>query len=198
MGFRSQDRGSRRRRVDLVPLRHLDVADAESAQPAPARGNAADAEQVVVGAIAASGDPILMRSAAVRDNIPLVTWPEWRAAVLGGHPLSGAADDPDGDRVPNLLEFVFGGDPFTPGPPPAVLVEKENAAGPGHVRLAIPRQGDRLAKLAVETSADLAAWSPVEIEVLEDSPQQWVVSPVASPAPPPARRFYGVRATLPD
>ncbi len=89
---------------------------------------------------------------------------EWRRAVFGeAENLGLAADtaDPDGDGVPNLLEYAFGGDPLRPGT--ATLPALSVMAGE-HLALSLARVGDPALVYAVQatdTLGDPASWTDI-------------------------------------
>lgn len=104
--------------------------------------------------------------ATVRTGVTLPSGFEaWRRARFGAdaaNPATGGdTGDPDGDRRPNLLEYFLGTDPLgrdTTGPDLTAL----RGAGPAEVDFAFTHQA-AAAEVAVviESSTDLAAWSPV-------------------------------------
>jgi hypothetical protein len=81
----------------------------------------------------------------------------WRAGVTWGLSASDALSDPDGDGVPNLLEYAFDLPPLYPQPAPSARVLREPDGWVAH-----PPAFRPAADLAVEAeiSTDLRTWSP--------------------------------------
>lgn len=101
---------------------------------------------------------------------PFEVWKNTRFGTQAAEPLvSGGTADPDGDSLPNLLEYACGTDPTTANPSPLTL----DLSG-GILRLHVPR--DPLASdvtLVVETSSDLTdpeSWTQVDTVIEENSP----------------------------
>jgi len=157
------------------------------------RLNGAPGVQVVVGTVHPSGSPFLMQSLTVRS------YDQWRTTELAGEPLGGINDDPDQDGVANLLEFIFGSNPMTPGPPPVTVISKVNVAGNDYLQISIPRRRDRLALLKVQVSSDLQTWHDggAFTEVMADNPLEWVVRDKTPYPPAGGKRFMRLAATLP-
>ena len=106
-------------------------------------------------------------------------------------PLSAAADDFDGDGVPNLGEYATGTDPRDHG-------DRANfpaAVAGDHFIITVPKaDGVTDVGIVVEHSANLQSWSAVGTTVVEDSASQLVVritATVSSAVPP--RGFLRVR-----
>ena len=150
----------------------------------------------VLGSIQSSGSPWLMKSAAVTNAAPpKTTWAQWQAANLTSEPLDEPGDDPDGDGTSNLLEFVFGTPPLTPGNPPVTPVSLSS----GHAVISIPRRIDHVANLIVEVSGDLINWSsgPLHTEVISDGVSTLVVRDLTPLDASNPKRFIRLRAVLP-
>ncbi len=122
--------------------------------------NVADAGEVILGEVDADGSPFLMKSAAVVQALPPATsWGQWQASELAGESRNGPEDDPDGDGVKNVLEYVFGTDPRNPDTLPKPVVSIFEAGEGRHLAITIPRRKDRpSASLVVEVSEDLDIW----------------------------------------
>lgn len=85
----------------------------------------------------------------------------WRFETFGVTTDVGpAADlaDPDGDGLPNLLEYALGGDPLRPELPG--LTPSASVRADGALAFSFPRLRDDLA-YHVESSADLQVWTTV-------------------------------------
>lgn len=85
----------------------------------------------------------------------------WRAARFGGQAgvptVSGATADPDGDGLPNLLEYALDTDPSAPNAGPA----PSTAAPSGRLQLTFRRRAAPALTYLVEASSDLATWTPI-------------------------------------
>jgi hypothetical protein len=150
----------------------------------------------VLGSIQSSGSPYLMKSAAVTNAAPpKTTWAQWQATNLTSEPLDEPHDDPDGDGIPNLLEFIFGTPPRTAGSPPLTPVTLSS----GHAVISIPRRVDHTATLIVEVSGDLSNWSsgPLYTEVVSDGISALVVRDLTALDASNPKRFIRLRAVLP-
>ncbi len=83
----------------------------------------------------------------------------WRYARFGGSTdtaIVGETADPDGDGIPNLLEYAFGTDPAAPTPPSALPVVSTVSARPALTFTATKAAID--VQFVVEVSPDLASW----------------------------------------
>lgn len=122
--------------------------------------------------VSALWDPIVSTLDAIRrwpahDLFPAtLSYDAWRAqhfseSELADPTLSGDAADPDGDGLPNLLEYASGGDPRTRSEVPRLFV-RANGFGDqtgwrlSYRRLLLAHEVD----YAVETSSDLKVWTP--------------------------------------
>ena len=165
-----------------------------NAFPAPVNWEAKDAT-AVLGTIHLSGSPFLMQSAAVTNARPPDTsWDQWQEDHLAGEARNGPLDDPDGDGVPNMLEYVFGTSPRQAG----VATVMPVAVVGGHVQITIPRRIDHPAALTVEVSSDLTHWQSgagVTTEV-SNTPEPWVVRDETVLGPAHPRRFIRLKAGL--
>lgn len=160
----------------------------------PLEWEAKDAS-AILGTIHSSGSPFLIQSAAVTLASPPTTWEQWKAEELSGEAQNGPDDDPDGDGVSNLLEYVFGLPPKQAGPPPDTPV----ALVDGYLRMTVPRRADHSsAVLTVEVSPDLVNWySGAGQTVVVSNTAAALVVRDATAAPVPGSRFMRLRATLP-
>jgi hypothetical protein len=151
----------------------------------------------VVGQVNATGEPFLMRTAAVSGvRPPDTSWDQWVSVELAASPSDGPDDDPDRDGSPNLLEYVFGTLPTVFNPPVSTPV----ALDAGRLVMTVPRRIDRPAILTFEVSGDLSGWDsgPAFTEVLEDGLERLVVGDLAAVGVDDPRRFMRLRAALPE
>lgn len=148
---------------------------------------------VVIGTVNPGGVPFLMRSEVIRD------YPQWRALTLVGEPRDAPGDDPDGDGVSNLMEFVFDTDPKNPASRNTAAGSFVNISGEDYLQLAIPRKRSHLATLTVQVSSDLEAWNsgPAFTEVVSDDPLMWTVRDKTSRSASGGKRFIRLQAVLP-
>ncbi len=90
----------------------------------------------------------------------------------GQNPADG---DPDGDGIPNLLEYALGTHPLVANPSP-ITFESVTVGGREHFQLVIPRNPAAThLEFAVESSADLVEWTTGETVVIEDAPDRLIV-----------------------
>ncbi len=82
--------------------------------------------------------------------------------AAGDDAISGPGADPDGDGIPNLLEYVLGGDPNVPNRGIAPSVDVTGVDGVDYLRLEYHRDPDAVGvDLVVERSSDLVEWTPI-------------------------------------
>lgn len=132
---------------------------------------------------------------------PVSSYSEWReshftSAELSDEGISGDGADPEGDGLPNLLEYAFGGRPaaFTPRYRLPLVGERD-----GFLTITFPRLRDANDIIyRVEVSADLAEW--VEIWNSGDVPfpdPQFNIAPTtvadAEPLAGTGKRFLRMR-----
>ena len=183
---------------EWVLFRHTSWTWPQAALPGPPgfplEWEAKDAT-AVVGSINAAGSPFLMQSAAVSQASPPTTWAQWQAENLAGVSLDGPDDDPDGDGVTNLMEYVFG---LPPGQAGAPSLTPASFVG-GYLQLSVPRRPDHTsALLTVEVSPDLVNWDSGPGYTVEVSNTiAALVVRDATAAPVPGKRFMRLRADLP-
>jgi hypothetical protein len=149
--------------------------------------------QVVMGTVNPGGSPFLMRSEITRDYV------QWRAMSLAGEPLNGPGDDPDGDGLTNMLEFVFDTLPKNASSKAAATGSFLEIAGQRYLQLTVPRKRTHLAANSVQVSSDLEQWDEGSAftEVVSDSATQWIVRDKTSvSAAPGGRRFIRFKAGL--
>lgn len=150
----------------------------------------------VVGEIHAADSPVWMESVAVTNAMPPSTsYSQWQADRLTGEPLSSPNQDPDGDGVCNLLEFVFDTPPRTAGAPVSTPVTLVSDC----LQISIPRRADHTAVLTVEVSGNLTDWfsGAAHTVVVSDGPAALIVRDLTVLGPAHPRRFIRLRAVLP-
>jgi hypothetical protein len=113
----------------------------------------------------------------------------------------GAADDPDGDSVTNLMEFVFGTNPLQGGPEAltATAVEVAGVQYPAVVYTRRPALGGVTASVLASASLDfgsLLAVAEVSVTPRGDGLDDVLVRSSVPLAQQP-RQFFRVEATLP-
>lgn len=173
--------------------------DANSFVPSIRQWEVASAT-AIVGSINSSGSPFLMKSASVTNAAPPATsWSQWQGENLVGVSLNGAGDDPDHDGVSNFLEFVFGTQPFTAGPPPSTSLEIVESGGQNFLQMRLARRVDHTADITAEVSSDLQLWQSgaTRTAVVESSLAVLVIRELTPIDPFNPRRFMRLRATLP-
>lgn len=160
--------------------------------PSPAIEWYAKDATAVLGTIHSSGSPFLMQSVAMTNERP--SWMLWQEDHLAGEARNGPQDDPDGDGVPNMLEYVFGTSPRQAG---AATVMPVAVVG-GHVEITIPRRIDHPAALTVEVSSDLTHWQSGAGATTEvpNTSAAWVVRDETELGPAHPRRFIRLKAEL--
>ncbi len=138
-------------------------------------------------------------------------WSAFSSAQHADPTISGPAADPDGDGLPNLVEYALGLDPLSPdsgGGSPALALDDATAGGPWlrFTFLRDTRAADVTAR--VQSSPDLAAWSDVVIDGVNAIQETLETSVGGQPhlqrllvrirLPPEApRRFLRLRVDLP-
>jgi len=95
----------------------------------------------------------------LRENLPALSYAEWRAGV-GEDWMGDPAADPDGDRYANLIEFALGTSPIDRSAIPSIEVQWREAT----VEVHYPKTSERQVTITLESSADLIQW--VEVEML--------------------------------
>ncbi|MEO7341249.1 MAG: SdrD B-like domain-containing protein [Luteolibacter sp.] len=130
---------------------------------------------------------------------PLTTWEQWQAENLSGEPLNGPDQDPDRDGILNLMEFVFGTDPKSPGATIATPVVLVDVSGQRYLQITVPRRIDHPASLTVEVSSDMIDWNSgaSNTVVVEDSAAALVVRDLVPFNPANPKRFIRLKASLP-
>lgn len=155
--------------------------------------NAASADQVVLGSINSNGTPFLMKSAAV------ASYPQWAAAELTNEPQNAATQDPDGDGVTNLMEFVFGTSPMLPNAATAMPLSLVDISGEKFLQISIPRRIDHPATLVVEVSGNLNQWNSGagHTMMVEDSAASLIVRDLTPYQSANPKRFMRLKVSLP-
>lgn len=180
------------------------MPDADPLIPPPPNANEwfanASGVTAVIGSVDSDGSPFLMQSASVIGVVPPPTsWDQWRADMLDGEPLDQENDDPDGDGVPNQLEFAFGSDPLQRNAAPELALTLANVASQNFLQMSVPRRKDHVISLSVQVSSDLAVWDEGVsfVQVIEDGPSALVVRDLTPYPTGNGRRFMRLRAMVP-
>ncbi len=161
------------------------------------RVKSAPADGSATPEILASGETspfgIALRSAPAGE-----TFEQWVIAQGVPEGLRGPEDDPDGDGVPNLVEFGLGLSPLVSSRDQLPRPAFEVVDGEPHLSLAAARNPLAVGvSWVVEVSGDLLEWRSggADITVLEDSPDLLHVRD-NTPAGEAGRRFIRLRITL--
>ncbi|MEO8617474.1 MAG: hypothetical protein ABI600_20250 [Luteolibacter sp.] len=159
----------------------------------PISWNAANADEVILGSMNSSGNPYLMKSAAI------ATYSQWTVAELANEAQNGANQDPDRDGISNLMEFVFGTAPKTSNAATATPLSLVDISGQKYLQITIPRRIDHPANLIVQVSIDLNQWNSGAsyTVVVADTASALIVrdlTPFDSASP---KRFMRLKALLP-
>ncbi|MCC5804962.1 MAG: hypothetical protein JJU00_01420 [Opitutales bacterium] len=117
---------------------------------------------------------------------PATPLQQWRQTHFGTMENAGdAADgaDPDGDGIPNLVEYALGGDPMEPFS--AALPERGYAVvdGENYLTLSVQRDPEAAGVVwSIEVSPDLASWheGPLHTLTLVDNPAELSVRDAVS------------------
>lgn len=151
--------------------------------------------RLVYGYDSGHGQPSL---ALVRENAD--AYPSWAASYGLSGPAEEPAADPDRDGVPNVLEFLFDGNPTT-GDAPGITA----AAVPGGLRIEYLRRDDAESLLTILESSDdpgHGPWIPIQpgtggitSTITENGPGTDSVQ-ITIPAPT-VRQFYRLRVSGP-
>ena len=118
---------------------------------------------------------------AVRVPTPLDIW---RFNNFGTYAATGPAAnnaDPDGDRVPNLVEYVMNRDPngvalINPGAPPVVVTYN----GQLRAEITLLDNYDSKVRLTLQVSADLQNWTPLSTRTGTGA---WSITPTTTALP---------------
>lgn len=154
----------------------------------------------VIGTVDADGSPFLMRSASVTGVVPPPTsWEQWRDDKLAGEPLNKENDDPDGDGLPNQLEFAFGSDPRQRNVAPPMPLTLESVDNQNYLQISVPRRKDHVVSVSVQVSSDLSTWNegPSFVQIIDDGALALVVRDLTPYPPENGRRFMRLRALVP-
>lgn len=137
----------------------------------PALNFGAPAVAVWVDARFSSPDPYAVTITRTRGT-SFEAWQRlaFRDADLLTAAVGSADADPDGDRLPNRLEYLLGLPPLSPNADP---VQSQRPALPGSLTLALePLVTATDAELLWRESADLRQWSPAAAEAVIEAPGQ--------------------------
>lgn len=132
---------------------------------------------------------------------PTTDYAGYKALHFGADIRREAAvwSDPDGDGVPNLLEYAFGGDPLHADAARPTCFLKQTAADETALVLSYPGAGATEVELVPEWTADLAggAWSAAGINVVSSSAAPGWREAGLPLAPQRGAAFMRLRAELP-
>ncbi len=135
----------------------------------------------------AGSGPTRTLAITVTDTPTLIPIGLWRSDNFGASALNpdiaGDLADPDGDGLPNLLEYATGSDPLLPGAP-RWTVAIEN--GFLTVTAAKNPHATNVAWSA-DSSSDLTAWEPGDTAILQDTATSFVVHDIFPVATTPHR-----------
>jgi hypothetical protein len=184
-GFRDTSTGS-----EWILFRHTTWLwpQADPMNPFPLSWSASAANQVVIGNIQPTGS-LQMTSAEVKS------WTQWQTAELTGESANGPNHDPDGDGIPNLIEFALATPPRSGPTTPAIPVTRVD----GRLEMSVPRKIGRMVNLSIEVSGNLTDWQsgPGITQEISNTPTALTVRDVHPDTPLASRRFIRLRATLP-
>ena len=135
-------------------------------------------------------------------STPARTGRIWRNTHFNSPDATGAAADtadPDGDRLPNLVEYGLGLQPLLADGAGALTSQWFDAAGARYLSLRVARDQQHSDLLySVEASSDLFSWSAAGTAILADTPTLLHVRDLTpTDAAPGGRRFLRLRITLP-
>jgi len=154
----------------------------------------------VIGTVNASGNPSLMKPAAVSNLPPPATnYGQWVKDEMTGESHVAANEDADGDGVANIFEFIAGTPPDVKGAPLQMPSKLVDVSGSKYLQLTLPRRSDRPATLVFEVSDDLMTWKSGSGQTVEvsSSSTSLVVRDLTPVQPGTPRRFIRVAATSP-
>jgi hypothetical protein len=120
---------------------------------------------------------------------PLQAWRDLYFSLPDGGPGTGPSDDPDGDGVPNLIEYSQGMNPlFSDTTPLPSLIRQDSSLQFRYRRAAAGLT------YTVETSPNLRDWSPSsEVEQTDGTGLFWKETPTS----PATAWFARLRVTEP-
>ena len=128
----------------------------------PVKWNIEDASVTVVGTINASGDPFLMKTAAVGGVVgSSLNAAQWLVQHFGAdEPVETLHLDSDGDGRDNMMEMALGTDPKVPEAEASVpyKVDWVQISGFYYLRLTVSKQAIQRLNYRVEVSGNLKTW----------------------------------------
>jgi hypothetical protein len=140
-------------------------------------------------------------SVSLTDGLP-AAWKQAHQLTLDPNdPMSGPAGDPDGDGIPNLLEYAFNTDPMSPNANPVTASMQENPRdGARYLTVTYPRRIDADGlTYTLEVSDDLQTWSSavpleeVQIAPGTDRTTEFVTLQVMAPSDSAGQKFVRLR-----
>jgi hypothetical protein len=149
--------------------------------------------QVIVGTVDPASHSITTAAVGLSD-VPRFGWEQWRAQHFflverSNMAISGGDADPDGDGVPNAMEYALGTDPRFPdssGMAGGMTIAKNDDSA---VKVSFPGISTVGDAWIVETSQTLLTWEEVSPALSFDLPsRRWAfIHPIES------RRFWRLR-----
>jgi hypothetical protein len=141
---------------------------------------------------------------ATFDNIsflsPLQIWRQTHFATTAATGPAAPTADPDGDGLSNLLEYALGSSPLAAAPSAPWqmdLVQTEQSTA-SHLTLSFNRIADPTLNYVVESTADLATWTPIwSSSGAANQPGEVIVADPFELTAESPRRFLRLRVTAP-
>jgi len=121
----------------------------------------------VVSASNSFGASLASASVSATPRGPVSTWIRGFFPGVENDAVLASTADPDGDGVPNLLEYFVGADPSAADARPALRIESE-PAGPRVLRFDRAKAASGVA-YRIEASTDLSAWSETDLAAVVEA-----------------------------
>lgn len=91
-------------------------------------------------------------------ELPRLPFSTWNLAIPDST-RRGSLDDPDGDGLPNLLEYLFGSNPNTSSPDPVRVIQSDDGYQIQVIRSSLIRPAF-FSSISFDSSDDLEGWNP--------------------------------------